>query len=166
MKLTIGEAYYTINARLSQAAPRLVPLSGSGAVQGPRAMAAPSMVRLHAGNQPEQPVGLYALDFPDTSNRGLTREGEQGGGVMLRDTVLLTITYPMSMADPEASRLALIELEELALGLLIDPVWSRVLRLTYQGTRRTFASPGQGAHSSAALTFIFDRQFITGESNG
>lgn len=165
MKMPIREIYLAVNARLSQAAPRLMPLTGSGAAQGTRAMPGQGMVKAQAGNQPERAVGRYWLDFPVTVNRGLTREGEQGGGLMLRDTMLVTLTYPMSAVDPEGSIGELLELEALALGLLVDPAWSRLLRLSYQDTRRTIAQPGQGAHSSALLTFNFDRQFINGESN-
>lgn len=165
MKMKISEVYSHVNARLSQAAPRLMPLTGSGAAQGTRAAPGQGMVRAQAANQPERPVGRYWLDLPSTDDRDNMRNGEHGGGLMLRDTLLVTLSYPMSAVDPEVSITDLLELEELALKLLVDPSWSRVLRMTYRGSRRTIAAPGQGAHSSVVLTFNFDRQFINGESN-
>lgn len=161
MNLSLSELLTRVEARLEPLAPRVQAAPGSGAVQGARATPAQATVKAAAPGQPERGIVRFNLELPVTANRGLTRDGPGAleGGLILRDTLTLTLTAPVHATSPGASRADLLDAEAAILAQLTDPAWARALRLSYADSRRIFSPQGQGAQAQILLTFTCDRQF-------
>jgi hypothetical protein len=161
LNLSLSELLARVDSRLSSLAPRVQAATGSGALQGARATPAPATVKTPAPGQPERGIVRYLLELPVSNNRGLTRDGPGplDGGLILRDTLTITLTAPVHVTSPGASRDDLLDAEALILAQLTDPSWARPLRLSYADSRRSFSPQGQGAQAQILLTFTCDRQF-------
>lgn len=159
--MTAADLLDAVDARLLGLSPRVQAVTGSATIQGSRATPAQATIKTPSPGQPERGIVRYSLELPSSINRNLTREGEQGvpGGMILRDSLIVALTYPVSISDPRASRSELLDAERAVLTTLTDPAWARSMRLSYAGTQRTLSPPTSGGHATIALTFTCDRQF-------